>query len=296
MKNNPVVGLKVRHPERSRGISCMKKKGAPLIECWFERYVATFAEGASLPFLLQLKYDHSLRVAENCRTLAHHSGWSDEDVETAYLVGLLHDTGRFSQFREYRTFFDRVSVDHAVRGIEILRSFNVLHELPAARRRLIHEAVSLHNRKILPATLKPPIARYACLIRDADKIDIFKVVLDAIDDGSIARMPELTFHLDLKGPLSPDTLTCLRERKAIAYEQIRSLNDLVVLLLSWIYELAFEASHELILRAQVPDRIRSFLPPGDEIDTGCRAAGEWMRTRSAVYPAVCPKMIPGQGA
>jgi hypothetical protein len=283
MKNNPPVDLNARHPERSRGISGMKKKGAPLIECWFERYVATFAQGGSLPFLLQLKYDHSLRVAENCRTLALHSGWSAEEVETAYLVGLLHDTGRFSQFREYRTFLDRNSVDHAARGTQILHTFNVLHDLPSARRRLVHEAVSLHNRKILPPALKPLIARYASLIRDADKIDIFRVVLDAIDDGSIALMPELTFQLDLKGPLSPDTLVCLRERKAIAYEQIRSLNDLVVLLLSWIYELSFEASRDLIRVAKVPDRIRAFLPSGEEIDAGCRAAWDWMRTGPAVY-------------
>lgn len=248
------------------------------IEHWFERYVATFADGGALPFLLQLKYEHSLRVAGNCRTLALGSEWPAEDVETAYLIGLLHDTGRFSQFREYRTFFDQISVDHAARGVEILHAFNVLHELSVSRRSLIREAISLHNRKNLPADLKSPLAPYADLIRDADKIDIFKMVLDAIEDGSIARMPELTFHLDLKGPLSPDTLVCLRERKAIAYAQIRSLNDLVVLLLSWIYELTFPASLELIRAAKVPDRIQLLLPAGEDVDAGCRAAWEWMRS------------------
>ena len=272
------------------------KKGAPQIECWFERYVATFADGGALPFLLQLKYDHSRRVADHCRTLAVHSGWSDDEVETAYLIGLIHDTGRFSQFREFRTFFDRFSVDHAVRGIEILQAFNVLQGLRPVHRRRVRDAVTLHNRKVLPEALDPETARYACLIRDADKIDIFKVVLDAIEDGSISRMPELTFQLDLKGPLSPDTLTYLRERKPISYEQIRSLNDMVVLLLSWIYELTFEASRDLIRSARVPDRIRAFLPTGAEIDAGCEAAGEWMRTAPAVYPAAASRgMISRQG-
>jgi hypothetical protein len=234
-------------------------------------------------------------VADHCRTLALHSGWPADEIETAYLVGLLHDTGRFSQFREYRTFFDWLSVDHALRGVEILRSFNVLQDLSSARRRLIHEAVTLHNRKILPAELKPRIARFARLIRDADKIDIYRVVLDAIEDGSIARMPELTFQLDLQGPLSPDILACLRDRQAIAYQQIRTLNDLVVLLLSWIYELSFEASHDLIQAAQVPDRIRSFLPAGEEIDAGCRTVWEWMRSGPAVYPAVFRGMISNPG-
>jgi len=262
----------------------MRKKGAARIEHWFHRYVATFSGPRALPFLLQLKYDHSRRVADHCRTLARHTGWTEEEIETAFLVGLLHDTGRFSQYVEYRTFFDPLSVDHARRGVEVLAAFNVLHGLPPRRRHLVHEAVSLHNRKTLPEVLPPPVARYACLIRDADKIDIFKVVLDAIDDGSIARMPELTFRLDLKGPLSPDTLACLRERKPVAYEQIRSLNDLVLLLLSWIYELTFEASRGIIEEEGVPDRIQSFLPNLPEVEAGCRSAREWMRTGPVLYP------------
>ena len=45
---------------------------------------------------------------------------SKEDIDLAWLTGLLHDIGRFEQVRRYGTFNDAKSIDHGKLGVEIL--------------------------------------------------------------------------------------------------------------------------------------------------------------------------------
>lgn len=55
---------------------------------------------------IALKLDHSLRVAQVCRRIAQSEGFSGQDCNLAWLVGLLHDIGRFEQLRRWNTFSD----------------------------------------------------------------------------------------------------------------------------------------------------------------------------------------------
>ena len=45
---------------------------------------------------------------------------SEEDILLAELIGLLHDIGRFEQIKNYHTFLDKESIDHAEYGNKIL--------------------------------------------------------------------------------------------------------------------------------------------------------------------------------
>ncbi|MFQ7536605.1 MAG: HD domain-containing protein [Clostridium sp.] len=48
---------------------------------------------------IALKIVHSYKVAEIAKELAVHQSCSQEDVELAELIGLLHDIGRFEQLQ-----------------------------------------------------------------------------------------------------------------------------------------------------------------------------------------------------
>ncbi|MED9920299.1 MAG: HD domain-containing protein, partial [Megasphaera sp.] len=66
----------------------------------FKSYAANFDaadEGVSL------KLAHSLRVSSWCDRLARALHLSPDDVDLAWLIGVLHDIGRFEQLREYHT-------------------------------------------------------------------------------------------------------------------------------------------------------------------------------------------------
>ena len=47
-------------------------------------------------------------------------GLTGEDKDVAWLLGMLHDIGRFEQIRCFGTFNDGMSVDHAELGADIL--------------------------------------------------------------------------------------------------------------------------------------------------------------------------------
>lgn len=73
---------------------------------------------------VKLKVVHTYRVAELCRMIADSIGLSREEQDIAWLTGMLHDVGRFEQVRQYNTFVDSLSVDHAKLGCDVLFGTN----------------------------------------------------------------------------------------------------------------------------------------------------------------------------
>ena len=69
---------------------------------------------------IALKIAHTYRVADHCEEIARSLGMNDEDIEIAWLLGMLHDIGRFEQVKRYGTFYDNQSVDHAEFGADLL--------------------------------------------------------------------------------------------------------------------------------------------------------------------------------
>lgn len=69
---------------------------------------------------IKLKINHTYRVAGLCQRIAESLGLSEPDVDIAWLLGMLHDIGRFEQIRRFGTFNDAQSVDHAEFGADLL--------------------------------------------------------------------------------------------------------------------------------------------------------------------------------
>ena len=69
---------------------------------------------------VKLKVDHTYRVAAMCDAITEDLGLSAADRDLAWLSGMLHDIGRFEQLRQYHTFQDRLSCNHAMLSADIL--------------------------------------------------------------------------------------------------------------------------------------------------------------------------------
>ena len=122
------------------------------LRTWFRAYVAEFADAdGRLQPMQELKLEHSLRVAANARAIAVGEQWPAAACRLAECVGILHDVGRFSQFAEFRTFEDAVSVNHAARSVAVLEERQVLACLPAAARTSVLNAVGTHNAREIPS-------------------------------------------------------------------------------------------------------------------------------------------------
>lgn len=119
------------------------------------------------------KQIHSLRVMEISKQIAERLGLSQEEIELATLIGLLHDIARFEQYTKYKTFRDLESIDHGDLGAEILQKDIRKYIEPNQYDDIIIKAVKNHNKYKIEDELTEKDKLFAKIVRDADKIDIF---------------------------------------------------------------------------------------------------------------------------
>ena len=121
-----------------------------------------------------LKIYHTIQVVNLCETIAKSIGLKEEDVELAKICGLLHDIGRFDQWKYFETFDDSKSVDHANLGVSIIDRNDWLHEIlnDEEKENIVRYSIFYHNKYKVDEELPERYKLFCNIVRDADKIDI----------------------------------------------------------------------------------------------------------------------------
>lgn len=229
---------------------------------WFENYSEGFAQGENAEGRtnLAIKKEHSFRVLANAVKISAALRLDDALAGLAHLAALLHDAGRFPQYKRFRTFNDRNSANHASLSVAVLKKTNPLGELTPEHRRMVLGAIALHNRKIISNALPPRLDVIARIVRDADKLDIFPVL---IAHFSPDFPPNGVVTLDLRPHPSAYTESIFAKVQSGVtgkYEEMVWINDLKLLLCSWVYDLNFAVSRSTVLREGYLDAIFGSLP------------------------------------
>ena len=226
---------------------------------WFKSFTDYYKTEGILHAMLDLKFKHSKRVSLICSEIADSMGWDEYgDSWLAHTAGLLHDVGRFPQYSKYGTFFDSVSVDHGDLGAEIISREFDWEGIPENFRENVISAVKFHNKKLVPTDIKLGAYKWSCLVRDADKIDIFRMVEERIDKGTIFEM--LPRHQSAEG-LSSDLVEEIRKTGSGSYSNASSLQDYRLIQLTWGCDLNFPVSVATIKEEKIIERIREDLLP-----------------------------------
>lgn len=231
---------------------------------WFDRYVEPFLdtdeEGAKN---IRLKIVHTRKVCEAMALLADGEGLSVHESRTAAAVALLHDVGRFPQYRRWRTFLDSASDNHARLAVDVIREEQILAGLDPVEQILIEEAVRFHNMLAPPARFRSPVRTYIDLIRDADKLDIWRVFVELLAQAPEERASAATLGLpDLPGMVSDACIAALNAGSIVRLDTIACFNDFKLLQISWVYDLTSATSRRLLhergyipaLAATLPER------------------------------------------
>src|SRR5512144_591050 len=177
---------------------------------WFAGHCASFSTPVREDQRnIAIKQHHTHEVCQNALQIARDLGLSEEETLLAEAIALLHDVGRFSQYERYRTFDDSISVNHAALGVKVLLEKNVLQRLPMRDRDLIVDAITLHNVFSLPKELDQMTLRFARLVRDADKIDIMRVVIEFFGQDKESRAEAVALGLPDAPGYSRTVLACL---------------------------------------------------------------------------------------
>lgn len=247
------------------------------IKKWYNDYVSNFlVDYKQLKSLLELKLDHSIYVAAHSKAIAIGEGWSQSDILVSEVIGLLHDTGRFFQIVEFQTFSDPDSLDHGELGFKIVKESSVLSSLSESGKKIILDSIHYHNTREIPDYINPDSLRFVKLIRDADKLDIFRVISDAIHNNKIEDHPEITLNIDINGPVNPAALAQILDKKTIEYRNIKSLADFGLTQLSWIYDVNYRYTLNQIAERGILEEIIDLLPKDKEVLKAAKSVSEYM--------------------
>jgi len=245
---------------------------------WFSGYVATFGDLDPDGLRnIHLKEEHTLQVVSCMEALAAGEQLDETETLIALTAALLHDVGRFPQYRRWRTFRDSESDNHARLSLEVIRCEGLLDHLPVAEHLLIEEAVRFHNLLVLPEQIASPTDRYIRLIRDADKLDIWRVFLEYYRLPEEQRASAVGLGFPDLPEVTPACLEALSDGRIVRLDQTRVLNDFKLLQISWVYDLNFATTRRLLLERDYLTLLAATLP--DDLKIQCavgRAASSLM--------------------
>ncbi|MBN2429422.1 MAG: HD domain-containing protein [Deltaproteobacteria bacterium] len=247
---------------------------------WFETYVEGFFTNDSINnSIIRLKLDHTHRVCHNAAILADALKLNSQDHLNARLTALLHDVGRFRQFSLYQTFNDAVSDNHALMGIREIECHGVLDGLDAEDRRLICRAIACHNVPALPEEKDERSLLFMRLIRDADKLDVYKVLLQNYRDQDRDSRNTVLHKLPDTPHCSPKILDALLGRKVAKFEDMKTLNDFKLLKVGWVYDLNFSASFKILQHHRYIEQLKEILPTTEPVTTAVDQALAYVASR-----------------
>ena len=215
---------------------------------------------------IKLKIDHTYRVAGLCQRIAESLGLSEPDVDIAWLLGMLHDIGRFEQIRRFGTFNDVQSVDHAEFGADLLFKEGLIRkfaegyyeecELAEPENQedeqiiknnehhnkdtgLLEMAIRQHNKYRVKEDLTERQRMFCDILRDADKVDIFKVNADI----PMEIIYDVTTEELKNGVITKEVLESFYKKETVLKSVIRSAVDHIVGHISLLFELVYKESY-----------------------------------------------------
>jgi putative nucleotidyltransferase with HDIG domain len=239
----------------------MNSTDIPQIRTWFNSYSASFLTGEELfDANIRIKIEHSYRVFERMTEIADRLELKGRMRNIALTSALLHDCGRFEQFKQYRTYADTRSVNHGKLGVEILEQHDVLSHLRDKTADIIISAVGFHNAKELPSDFTAEQRFFTELTRDADKIDIFSVVLQYYLDENPDKDRTLVHDLPDGEDITPEVFDEFMLDGHVSFSKMKSVVDFKIFQLGWVWDINSKASLRLLLEFGYVEEIISSLP------------------------------------
>ena len=201
---------------------------------------------------VKLKVRHIEAVSNIAKQLAKNLKLSEEDIQLATLIGLLHDIGRFEQIRIYNTFVDKESVNHGELGVKILFEDGLIRNFieDDSYDKIIKTAILNHNRNLKDIKVSNDRELlHTKIIRDSDKVDI--VYFLTFEDKKATWEKE-----DLSQEIITDEIyRQFIEEKMIDYSKRKTSADILVGHFAYIYDFNYKYSLEIISKNNYYEKI-----------------------------------------
>lgn len=232
---------------------------------WFSDYTSSFHASEEDDQNYKLKIEHTRNVCKNIVHIAQAELLGADKIYIAEAIALFHDIGRFPQYANFKTFNDRISINHGLLGADVLMDKGVLKDLSERDADAVMTGVKFHNAFSIPKLQDEEMLLYLRLIRDADKLDILRGFIEYYEDASGERSSVPAHGLPDNDEYSEDVLSSISNGKIASFNDAKTLNDFKLMHLSWVYDLNFNSTLKLFFERDYIKKVVKHLPQTDEI-------------------------------
>lgn len=225
----------------------------------FQNYISHY--DASIPSI-RLKIIHTYETMKCIKYLCDLLKLSKEDSALAELIALLHDIGRFEQWMIYESFADYKTIDHALFSSQLLFEKGLIRKFvdDSQYDHIIKAAIEQHNRYQIEDGFSQEELLFIHLIRDADKLDNFRVK----DEEDIETTLYVSLDVVNHEKISDEIFNQMYQQKLI-YGPLRKTHlDMWLSYIAFIFDLYFPESLQYIRENQWVSRSFNRIHPVDE--------------------------------
>lgn len=194
----------------------------------FNNYYARFDNSHKS---IKSKYDHTFRVVEYAKKIAHSLNLSDEDINLAKICALFHDIGRFNEVKLFNDL-DNNPFDHGDEGEKVLRELNYDNDI-------VLKSTKYHNKYSVPDNLDERTKMFCNITRDADKLDILYTQC---------------LNIDKEESIEKDILDSIYSKKLVNNSKVSNSSESMIRGLSFIFDLNFNESFKIIDKDKIIDQ------------------------------------------
>ena len=239
----------------------MNSDDLALFETWFQDYVDRFQlEDPVVRLNMDIKREHSRNVCSNIRLLGEELELDREQQLLAMTMALFHDMGRFRQMSEHRSYDDLSTGDHAKLSVQVLEEEGVLRTLPDVERDLVYKAISYHNALRVPEDETPDVLFFSRLLRDADKLDSWRVGTGYFETQRENPNPMMALGFPQSQDYSTEVVADIMASGCVHRANVQSFCDIVLAHIAWVFDLNFAPSFRLLEERGYVERLFVFLP------------------------------------
>ena len=201
------------------------------IDKMFKEYVNTFnMEDENI----YLKYEHTFEVVKFSEEIARKLNLNEEEINLAKAIAYFHDIGRFEQVTLTNTFQDSV-MDHADYGIDLLFNRGLIEKFNIDKKyyQVIYKAVKNHNKLEILDEIEKEEEVFVKLIRDADKVDIYRVRVKYMDNI-------------FEGVPQDININDFFNHKLINLKNKKTKSDSLLCVMAFVYDFNFKETKEVL--------------------------------------------------
>jgi hypothetical protein len=206
---------------------------------------------------------HIKKVVENILILADELELSENEKIVAEIAAQFHDIGRLWILLPENSA-NRM-IDHAEASIQYLKASGAIDHLDESTQNIVIQAIINHNKPELPKKESEAVLFYIKLLRDADKLDVWRATSEYITRKGSRPNMAVELSLSDKPVVTSSFCKIIIEGGIPNKDNILTFNDLMIFQMSWIFDLNFKKSFQILNKKQYMRHIYDSLPKNDSV-------------------------------